>query len=128
MGLHSGDYLIPVKLPAKKRSSIKLDTTTRNDGTGLINGYVTVPKDGYYVLQLTPVAGTSFYFNDSLLVNAGNATQFNRQTILLPLRKGNYSLRLEHPSKNPNERSPNFGFYYSENGQDDWWRNPLLRW
>lgn len=128
MGLRSGDYIVPVKLPAKKRSPIKLNNTTRKDGAGLINGYVTVPKDGYYVFQLTPAAGTRLYFNDSLIVSADAATQVNRQTIILPLRKGNYPLRFEQPSKDLNEHSLNFGFYYSENGQDDWWRNPLLRW
>ncbi len=90
-----------------------------------MNGYVTIKSDGYYILQLTPSNGTKLYFNDSLLLSADAAKGHSRQTIILPLRKGNYLLRVEHPSKGP---SLKFGFYRSVDGQDDWWGNRIVKW
>lgn len=128
MGLHSGDYMVPKKMPVKSRISKKLDSTYHSDGSGVMTGTVAITKDGYYVLQLTPSAGTKLFFNDSLFVYGDAVRGHARQTIILPLRKGNYLLRLEHPSKDPNDPPVNFGLYYSENGQDDWWRNPVVKW
>lgn len=126
--LRSGDYLLPKKSVAKKMPANKLDSNFKPDGSGLMNGVVNIPNDGYYVMQLTPSTGTKLYFNDSLFVHANAAIGHARQTIILPLRKGNYWLRLEHPSKDPADPSLRFGFYASANGQDDWWRNPMVRW
>lgn len=128
MGLRSGNYLTAKKISAKQTNSKKLDSSFKPDGSGLMNGYVTIQKDGYYVLQLTPSAGTRLFFNDSLLVNAEAAMGHSRQTIILPLRKGNYLLRIDHPSKNAGDPPLRFGFYSSADGQDDWWRNPIVKW
>ena len=128
IGLRSGDYMTAKKITVKKADLKKLDSSFRPDGTGVMNGYVSIQKDGYYVLQLTPSTGTKLFFNDSLLVNADAAMGHSRQTIILPLRKGNYLLRIDHPSKNAGDPALGFGFYSSADGQDDWWRNPVVRW
>lgn len=133
MGLRSGDYWSPRKAPVKQRGKkqpvpSKLNGRFHGDGSGIMDGVVTVPKDGYYVFQLTPSAGTRLFFNDSLLVDAGVSMGHDRQTVLLPLRAGDYPLRLVHPSKDSADPPIDFGFYYSEDGQDDWWRNPVVRW
>ncbi|MBO9632874.1 MAG: hypothetical protein J7578_07120 [Chitinophagaceae bacterium] len=126
--LRTGDYLSPKKISSKKTVLKLLDSTFRPDGSGIMNGYVSIPKDGYYVLQLTPSEGTKIVFNDSLLLQADAAMGHARQTIILPLRKGNYQLRVEHPSKNASDPALNFGFFSSVDGQDDWWKNRMIRW
>lgn len=133
MGLRSGDYWSPRKMPVRRAASNlppakKLNGKFRDDGARIMDGVVTVPKDGYYVLQLTPSAGTQLFFNDSLLVDAGASMGHDRQTIILPLRVGDYPLRLLHPSKDSADPPIDLGFYYSVNGQDDWWRNPVVKW
>ncbi|MGC4233579.1 MAG: cation:proton antiporter [Niabella sp.] len=55
---------------------------------GVMDGWVGIEKDGDYVLQLTPVAGTTLTFNDSLLLHAAVTTANKRQAIILPLHKG----------------------------------------
>lgn len=124
MHLHAGDYIVPVKA---SRKLPKIDSNWKSDGSGVMSGVVTIPRDGYYVLQLTPSEGTKLLFNDSLWVNADASMGHARQTIILPLRKGDYPLHLEHP-KNADAPLLNFGLYYSEDGQDDWWRNMVLKW
>ena len=95
-----------------------MDTASKLNA-GLLNGYVTVPLDGYYVIHLRPAVGTKLYFNDSLIVSTQNNP---REMIILPLKKGNYSLRLEHPASSKSD----FGFFRSANGQDEWWKNPVI--
>lgn len=126
--LRSGDYLSPAKNVSKRNVLKQLSGSFKADSPGIMNGYVAIPKDGYYVLQFTPSAGTRLFFNDSLWVSADAALGHARQTIILPLRAGNYRLRVEHPTKNNNDPSLSFGMFASVNGQDDWWRNPILRW
>jgi predicted alpha/beta superfamily hydrolase len=125
--LRSGDYLTAAKCSRKVLSAGRLDNTWKSDGSGRMNGYVAIPTDGYYLLQLTPSPGTQLHFNNSLLIVHDPAEEGMQQTVILPLRKGNYALRLEHLSKDPADPALNFGLYYSETGQDDWWKNPLVR-
>jgi len=58
------------------------------------------------------------YFNDSLWISYDPSRGHARQTEILPLRKGAYSLRLEHPARE-GSAPLDFGVYYSEDGQDD---------
>ncbi|GEP91695.1 Predicted hydrolase of the alpha/beta superfamily [Chitinophaga terrae (ex Kim and Jung 2007)] len=120
----TGDYLAPKKTPGNSR---RLDMQSK-PVDGQLSGVVTIPRDGYYVFQLTPSEGTQLYFNDSLWAQYDPAEGHTRQVVILPLRKGNYSFKLLHPAKKAGDPALDFGLYYSENGQDDWWRNPLLRW
>jgi hypothetical protein len=67
-------------------------------------------------------------FNDSLLLRADETTANKRQAIILPLRQGKYLLRVQYPANGARSISIYFGLYYSENGQDDWWKNPVVKW
>lgn len=125
VGIKTGEYLQAKKILHKKG----MEELTHVPGRlkdGVLEGYVQIPKDGYYILQLTPAQGTRLTFNDTLLVQEDAASTHVRQTIILPLRKGDYSLKLEHPQSGHSSQL-NFGLYQSENGQDDWWRTPLLQ-
>ena len=93
-----------------------------------MDGWVDIDKDGYYVLQLTPPTGTTVFFNDSLLLRADVKTANTRQAIILPLRTGKYLLRVERLANGAGQKPLYFGMYYSKDGQDDWWMNPLVKW
>jgi len=126
--LRSGDYLRPKKAATKFKADRRLAGTFKANASGLMDGWVQIDKDGYYVFQLTPPAGTKLFFNDSLLLQIDEKTAHTRQAIILPLRSGKYALRVERPA-DPRDNSPlYFGLYYSENGQDDWWANPIVKW
>ncbi|MGF6848871.1 putative alpha/beta superfamily hydrolase [Chitinophaga sp. W3I9] len=127
MNLRTGNYLTPEKMLRTTRQLPKLDLQSK-PVDGQLTGAVAIPRDGYYVFQLTPSEGTQLYLNDSLRIQYNPADGHARQTVILPLRKGNYILKLLHPAKKADDPSLNFGLYYSENGQDDWWRNPLVKW
>ncbi|MGN6212718.1 alpha/beta hydrolase-fold protein [Parafilimonas sp.] len=128
VGLRSGDYLQPKKTAAKLKDSSRLSGTFKGNGLGLMDGWVQIDKEGYYVLQLTPPAGTTLMFNDSLLLRVDETTANKRQAIILPLRQGKYLLRVQYPANGARSMSIYFGLYYSENGQDDWWKNPVVKW
>lgn len=60
--------------------------------------------------------------------SAGEQMAGMRQAIILPLRSGKYALRVERPASGAGQSPLNFGLYYSENGQDDWWMKPVVKW
>lgn len=122
-----GGYLQPQKTAAKLKANRQLAGNFKADASGVMDGWVQIDKDGYYVLQCTPPAGTRLSFNDSLLLQADGKIAGTRQAIILPLRSGKYALRVELPA-NSSQSPVNFGLYYSKNGQDDWWANPIVRW
>jgi hypothetical protein len=126
--LRPGDYLRPKKGAAKFKNDRRLAGTFKGNASGLMDGWVQIDKEGYYVFQLTPPAGTKLFFNDSLLLHADEKTAHTRQAIILPLRTGKYTLRVERPADSPGDSPLYFGLYYSEDGQDDWWKNPVVRW
>ncbi len=128
VNLRSGDYLRPKKVNGNLTNEHRLAGTFKGNASGVMDGWVQIDKDGYYVLQMTPPAGTKLFFNDSLLVYTDEKMANTRQAIILPLRTGKYALRVELPASGREQQSPYFGFYYSENGQDDWWQNPVIKW
>ena len=123
-----GDYLRPKKSTGKFKNDRQLTGTFKGNASGIMDGWVEIDRDGYYVLQLTPPAGTKLFFNDSLLLYAGEKIAGTRQAVILPLRVGKYALRVEPPSNGARQPPIYFGLYYSENGQDDWWQNPVVKW
>ena len=123
-----GDYLQPQKTAAKFKADRQLTGNFKGNASGVMDGWVQIDKDGYYVLQCTPPAGTRLWFNDSLLLHADDKTAGTRQAIILPLRSGKYMLRVELPANGTRQAPIYFGLYYSKNGQDDWWTNPIVRW
>jgi len=128
VNLRSGDYLQPKQAPAKFKNDRRLAGTFKGNSSGLMDGWVQIDKEGYYVLQLTPPAGTKVFFDHTLLLNVDEKTAHTRQAFILPLRRGKYALRIERPKDTPTHAPLHFGLYYSENGQDNWWQNPLVQW
>lgn len=126
--LRSGDYLRPKKSTVKLQNDHRLAGIFNGNASGIMDGWVQIDKDGYYVLQLTPLAGTKLFFNDSLLLYADEKAAGTRQAVILPLVSGKYALRIEPPSNGTQTPPIYFGLYYSENGQDDWWQNPVVKW
>lgn len=126
--LRSGDYLRPQKAASKLKNDRRLSGTFKGGASGVMDGWVEIDRDGYYVLQLTPPVGTILTFNDSLLLHADEKTANTRQAFILPLRQGKYPLRVQRPANGAAQKPLYFGLYYSENGQDDWWLNPVIRW
>lgn len=126
VGMITGDYLSPKKNQTGKASYLLLNLHSKMIN-GQMKGIVHIPRDGYYVIQLTPSEGTTLRFNDSLLIQYNPNRGSLRHAVLLPLRSGDYSIDLRHPGTKAGSPPLNFGLYYSEDGQDDWWRNPLLR-
>ncbi|HWV32666.1 MAG TPA: alpha/beta hydrolase-fold protein [Dyadobacter sp.] len=128
VNLRSGDYLRPSSKMRKFKPDRKLSGNFKGNSAGVMDGWVQIDKDGYYILQCTPPAGTNLIFNDSLLLHTDENTANTRQAIILPLRSGNYALRVECPACDTGQVPLYFGMYYSENGQDDWWMNPVVKW
>jgi predicted alpha/beta superfamily hydrolase len=126
--LRSGSYLQPSHKMTKFKTDRKLSGNLKDNSAGMMHGWVQIDHDGYYVLQCTPPPGTKLFFNDSLLLHADANTANTRQAIILPLRSGNYFLQIECPACSTGRVSPYFGMYYSKNGQDDWWLNPVVKW
>ena len=127
VGLRSGDYLVPKKPRIKFKHENQLSGVFKDNGSHVMDGWVDIEKDGYYVFQVTPSKGTTLMFNDSLLLRADEKTANMRHAIILPLRKGKYALRVERSSGKGDASPIYFGMYYSENGQDDWWMNPVVK-
>lgn len=121
----TGDFLRP-KEPNRKQDASGKITAAEWTADGKIAGVLPITADGYYVFQLTPSPGTRLWLDDRLWISYNTATGHARQTVMLPLRKGNYYLRVEH-SKTRDTPSLDFGVYYSIDGQDDWWKNVIVR-
>lgn len=126
--LLTGDYLRPKKATSRLKSDKQLSGQIEGDVSGVMDGWVNIDRDGYYVLQLTPPVGTTLTFNDSLLLHADQTTANRRQAIILPLRQGKYTLRVQRPATGAAQAPVYFGLYYSKTGQDDWWQNPVVKW
>lgn len=123
--LHTGYFQTARPLTASSTAAVRIDSSWKMDGSGLINGFVPLASDGYYVFQFDDSRGTTFSFNDSVWISGKTPHAPVQQTIIMPLRKGHYSFRLER-SKSSNNPPRGFGLYYSRNGLDNW--SVVLRW
>ncbi|MBO9616538.1 MAG: chitobiase/beta-hexosaminidase C-terminal domain-containing protein [Dyadobacter sp.] len=128
VNLRPGGYLSPKPRKTKLDPARRLSGNFKDNAAEVMDGWVQIDKDGYYVLQCTPPVGTKLFLNDSLLLQADAENANLRQAIILPLRSGNYTLRVEHPDKRARHTPLHFGMYYSKNGRDDWWTNPVVTW
>lgn len=61
VAIRAGNYL-SAKKPAHQKGGPRLDTSSRISPKGILEGYVHIPVDGYYILQLTPSAKTTLTF------------------------------------------------------------------
>jgi predicted alpha/beta superfamily hydrolase len=123
--LRSGDYLVSKKSRTTSKQEKQLSGAFKDNGSNVMEGWVGVDNDGYYVMQLSAPKGTCLFFNDSLLVRADQQTN---EEIILPLRKGKYLLRLKRPANGMQETPFRFGMFYNKGGQADWWMYPLVKW
>ncbi|HEY2580905.1 MAG TPA: alpha/beta hydrolase-fold protein [Mucilaginibacter sp.] len=66
----------------------------------VIDGYIEVKEDGYYVFGLASDDGSKFYLNNQLLADDdGLHNSDNIKSYIVPLQKGFYPLRLEYFQK-----------------------------
>lgn len=66
----------------------------------LLEGYIKIEKDGYYVFVLDSDDGAKLYFNNKLIAdNDGLHGHGNPKTYILPLEKGFYPIKTEYFQK-----------------------------
>lgn len=66
----------------------------------LLEGYIEIQKDGYYIFALDSDDGSKLYFGDKLLIAYdGLHGDGKPKTYLLPLEKGFYPIRMEYFQK-----------------------------
>jgi len=69
----------------------------QEDFACLIEGYIKIESDGYYIFGLDSDDGSRLYLGDQLLVDQdGLHATGNMKSYVLPLKKGFYPLRLEY--------------------------------
>ncbi|SIN70602.1 alpha/beta hydrolase [Chitinophaga niabensis] len=143
--LRSGTTLAPAKkkpaplhfayfdLTAKNRKPVKtghVDATFQLKEAGLpsfeclVEGALTIPDKSYYVLQLDDGEGSEVYINDTLRVK--QPVGVKRQSIILPLDKGVYALKIKLIQA-ASQPLPRFFVFKSTDGQDEWWNNVIFK-
>jgi predicted alpha/beta superfamily hydrolase len=78
--------------------SFSLDKLPDHDNFGCVmNGYLEIKEEGYYVFILDSDDGSKFFIDNKLiLVNDGLHATGNAQTFMVPLQKGFYPIRVEY--------------------------------
>jgi predicted alpha/beta superfamily hydrolase len=85
-------------------SSGRMDTTfnldklpDQNNFGCVMDGFLEIREEGYYIFILDSDDGAKFYINnDLLLINDGLHAMGNTQTYMVPLQKGFYPIRVEY--------------------------------
>jgi predicted alpha/beta superfamily hydrolase len=79
-------------------TAFSLDKLPDQNNFGCVmNGYLKIREEGYYIFILDSDDGAKFYINnDLLLVNDGLHATGNAQTFIVPLEKGFYPIRVEY--------------------------------
>jgi hypothetical protein len=63
----------------------------------VMEGFIEIREEGYYIFVLDSDDGSKFYFNNELvLINDGLHGTGNSQTYILPLEIGFYPIRMEY--------------------------------
>jgi predicted alpha/beta superfamily hydrolase len=97
---------------------------SKNNAAVLIEGYIDIPEDGYYVVAANAPDGSALYLGDRVILETkpGNT---RLESFAIPLKKGLYSLRFESFRKSG---SPDFEYYIfrTKAGNDNWWETPFL--
>ncbi|WP_343307006.1 alpha/beta hydrolase-fold protein [Chitinophaga niabensis] len=143
--LRSGTTLTPAKrkpaplhftyfdLTAKNRKPVKtgsVDSTFRLKQADLpsfeclVEGALAIPDKSYYVLQLDEGEGSEVYINDTLRVKQPAGSK--RQSIILPLDKGVYALKVRF-MQTTSRPVPRFFVFKSTDGLDEWWNNVIFK-
>lgn len=120
-------------LTAKNRIPVKtgkVDSIFRLKQAGLpsfeclIEGALTIPDKSYYVLQLDEGEGSEVYINDTLRVKQLPGSK--RRSIILPLDKGTYTLKVKLIQK-ASEPLPRFTVFKTIDGSDEWGDNVIFK-
>jgi len=79
-------------------ASFNLDKMPDLNNFGCVmEGYIEIKEEGYYIFTLDSDDGAKLFINDDLvLVNDGLHAMGNTQTYMIPLQKGFYSVRAEY--------------------------------
>lgn len=87
----------------------------------LIQGTIEIKEEGYYVFGIDSKDGAKLNIGGQQLINY-DGNDGNEQSIVVPLKKGFYTLHLEIFRKS---ESPNIDFraFHSTEGNDKWWQN-----
>jgi predicted alpha/beta superfamily hydrolase len=82
-------------------STFNIDKFPRQNNFGLlIEGYMQVQEDGYYLFGLDSDDGSKLYFNNQLLIDFdGLHGSGDGKSYILPLQKGFYPIRIEYFQK-----------------------------
>lgn len=120
-------------LTAKNRKPVKtgpVDFTFQLKQAGLptfeclVEGALAIPDKSYYVLQLDEGEGSEVYLNDTLWIKQPVAGK--RQSIILPLDKGVYALKVKLIQK-ASQPSPRFFVFKTTDGSDEWGDNVIFK-
>ena len=89
--------LTPVSF-GRMDTAFNLDKLPDQNNFGCVmNGFLEIKEEGYYIFILDSDDGSKFYMNNELLlVNDGLHAMGNVQTYMVPLQKGFYPVRLEY--------------------------------
>jgi len=82
-------------------TAFNLDKLPDHNNFGCVmDGFLEIKEEGYYIFILDSDDGSKFYFNNVLLlINDGLHATGNAQTYMVPLQKGFYPIRVEYFQK-----------------------------
>jgi hypothetical protein len=88
--------LTPVKTGIAGQSFSLNDMPRQTNYAVLIEGYLEITEEGYYIFALDSDDGSKFYLANQLLIDHhGLHATGNDRTFLVPLQKGLYPIRIE---------------------------------
>jgi hypothetical protein len=98
----------------------------RDDFSGLLEGHLEVPEDGYYVLLVESTDQARLSLSGKVLIEVDTSHGGRERAYVVPLRRGQYRARLEfrHPTSASQVR---LTIFQSKEGESAWWRNRLVR-
>lgn len=94
--------LRPVKTGIFTKDFALSNIPGQNPSAYLVEGFLEVEEDGYYVFGLSSEKSSKFYLGDQLLIKSeGLPENFKMESFLVPLQKGFYPIRLEYLQISP---------------------------
>jgi len=97
-----------------------------NNSAYLIQGYIEISEEGYYVFYLNAENGSKLYIGGQLYIDFDGITGSISQSYVLPLKRGFYSLSLELLRKK-DAQDIQFFVFRTKTGSDNWWETEFLK-
>jgi hypothetical protein len=118
--------LKPLKTGSIKEG-FKLNEKSKDSNSAyLIEGQIEIPAEGYYIFYIESAKDAKVYVADKLIIGGDNQEGNGKQSYVLPLSKGFYSLRVEL-LQNKNDSNPSFTIYQNKlKEKDEWLRNRFI--